>query len=116
LKNRAGVTGGPAKRKAAGLTPDGGVMAKGEPPRARTLNHWTAARRIRFDPERQKAAELPGGFVIQLNRRRTGGACRASLIADKLFGPPAPFASESDEVWLGLPDFVPGYDHECAAV
>jgi hypothetical protein len=57
-----------------------------------------------------------GGFVVQMIRRRTGGACRASLIADKLFGPPAPFASESDEVRLGFPDLVPGYHHDRAAV
>ena len=43
-------------------------------------------------------------------------ACRASLIADKLFGPPAPFASESDEIRLGFPGLVPGYHHERAAV
>jgi hypothetical protein len=45
----------------------------------------------------------------------TGGACTASLIADKLFGPPAPFASESDEIRLGFPDLVPGYHHDLAA-
>jgi hypothetical protein len=43
-------------------------------------------------------------------------ACRASLIADKLFGPPAPFASESDEIRLGFPDLVLSYHHERAAV
>src|ERR1700690_2529434 len=57
-----------------------------------------------------------GGFVVQMIRRRTGGACSASLIADKLFGPPAPFASESDEVRLGFPDLVRSYHHERAAV
>jgi hypothetical protein len=46
----------------------------------------------------------------------TGGACRASLIADKLFGPPAPFASESDEVRIGFPDLARSYHHERAAV
>jgi len=49
-------------------------------------------------------------------RRHDRWACRASLIADKLFGPPAPFASESDEVRLGFPDLVPGYHHDRAAV
>ena len=43
-------------------------------------------------------------------------ACRVSLIADKLFGPPAPFASESDEVRLGFPDLLPSYHHKRAAV
>jgi hypothetical protein len=41
---------------------------------------------------------------------------RALFIADILFGPPAPFAPEGDEVWLGLPDFVPGHHHDGAAV
>jgi hypothetical protein len=40
----------------------------------------------------------------------------ASFIADILFRPPAVFASESDEARLGIPDFVPGYHHEGAAV
>jgi hypothetical protein len=40
----------------------------------------------------------------------------ASFIADILFGAPAPLAPEGDEVWFGVPDFVPGYHHECAAV
>jgi hypothetical protein len=39
----------------------------------------------------------------------------ASIFADKLFGPAALFASETDEVWLGLPDFVPGQSHDRAA-
>jgi hypothetical protein len=43
-------------------------------------------------------------------------ACSASFIADKLFGPPAPFASESDEVRLGFPDLARSYHHERAAV
>jgi hypothetical protein len=54
------------KVKAAGLTPDGGVMAKGELPRAQTLNHWTAARQIRFDPERQKPAGVTGGLTLSI--------------------------------------------------
>jgi hypothetical protein len=41
---------------------------------------------------------------------------RALFIADILFGPPAAFAPEGDEVWLGLPDFVPGHHHEGSAV
>jgi hypothetical protein len=37
-------------------------------------------------------------------------------LANKLFGPPAPFASECDEVRLGFPDLAPRYHHERAAV
>jgi hypothetical protein len=42
-----------AKEKAAGLTPSGGVKTRewmGQRPRARTLNSWTAARGIQFNP------------------------------------------------------------------
>ena len=31
----------------------------------------------------------------------------SSILADKLFRPPAPFASESYEVRFGFPDFMP---------
>jgi hypothetical protein len=38
------------------------------------------------------------------------------LFADKLFGPPAAFASESDEIRLGFPELTPSQHHEGAAM
>jgi hypothetical protein len=37
-----------------------------------------------------------------------------SLFGDKLFGPAALYASETDEVWFGLADFMPGQSHDRA--
>jgi hypothetical protein len=50
--------------------------------------------------------------------RRTGvnrRSCCASFFGDVLFRAPTAFAAEGDEVWLGLPDFVPGHYHDGAA-
>jgi hypothetical protein len=41
-----------------------------------------------------------------MNRPADRQGLQSSLLADKLFGPPAPFASESNEVRLGFTDLA----------
>jgi hypothetical protein len=47
-------------------------------------------------------------------RDQRGETDRGSILADKLLGPSALFASETDEVRFGLSDFVPGQSHDRA--